>query len=298
MTTALFRSDAARTAMERAYERCLAQAPPARAQSVATRFGATHMLVAGPEHAPPVIMIHGAMVNSAMALREVQPLLEQFRIYALDVIGVSVKSADVRVRLDARVYADWLIDVLDGLRLPKAHVSGASSGGIIARGLAERAPDRIDRLVLMVPAGIIKVPALPLMTKLMLPMLLYRTFGSRAGLARFLGATLTGSDQLIEEYLGEALKHYKIDMTVPALATPAALAGFRRPTLVIGASDDITAPGAALLARARELFPQATLELLTCKHIPPTDDVTRAKLCGLVARFLLAEDDSSRSAAG
>lgn len=88
-------------------------------------------------------------------------------------------------------------------------------------------------------------------------------------------------------------------MAIPLLGTPEALAGFRRPTLVIGASDDITAPGAALLERARELFPHAALELLpNCKHIPPTDDVSRAKLCARVASFLLAEDAAPRSVAG
>jgi pimeloyl-ACP methyl ester carboxylesterase len=122
-------------------------------------------------------------------------------------------------------------------------------------------------------------------------MAVYRTTGSRAALARLLDSLLTAPDQQLEDYLAAAFLHHKLDMGIPPLATPEALAGFRRPTLVIAASDDVTAPGAALLARARELFPQATLEMLpNCKHIPPTDDVSRAERCARVARFLLAED--------
>ena len=296
MTSTLFRSDAARSVIERAYERLLEDTPQARSRRVPTRFGETHMLVAGPEHAPPLVVLHGAMANSALAMREAHPLLDQFRVYALDVLGQSVKSADVRLRWDGVDHADWLLDVLDALQLSQAHFFGASSGGFIARTLAERAPERIDRLVLLVPAGIVKGPLLRGMTRTGIPLALYRTMGSRAALVRFLDSLLTAADPRLEDYLAAALQHYKLDLAIPPLGTPEALAGFRRPALVIAASDDVTAPGAALLARARELFPHATLELLpNCKHIPPTDDVSRAKLCGRVASFLLAEDAAPRA---
>jgi len=299
MTSTLFRSDASRGAMELAYERLLEDTPQARSHRVPTRFGETHMLVAGPEHAPPVIVLHGALANSAMAIREVHALLEQFRLYVLDIIGVSVKSADVRLPWDGGHHSDWLLDVLEALQLTKAHFLGASAGGFIARCFAERAPDRIDHLVLLVPAGIIKAPLLRGVTKVGIPMALYRTLGSRAALARFVHSMLTAPDERLEEYLGAALQHYKLDFSIPPLGTPEALAGFRRPTLVIAASDDITAPGAALLKRALELFPHAALELLpNTKHVPPTDDVSRAKLSARVASFLLAGDAASGSVAG
>ena len=102
-------------------------------------------------------------------------------------------------------------------------------------------------------------------------MVIYRTMGSRAALARFLASLLTTPDQRLEEYLGFALQHYKLDLAIPPLAKPEALAGFRRPTLVIGASDDITAPGAALLERARELFPHASAGSAPELQAHPTD---------------------------
>jgi 2-hydroxy-6-oxonona-2,4-dienedioate hydrolase len=298
MTSALFRSDASRATIERAYDRLREETPQARSHRVPTRFGETHLLVAGPEQAPPLILLHGTMANAAMAMREVHPLLEQFRVYALDILGQSVKSADVHLRWGAD-QASWLLDVLDALRLPRAHLSGASSGAILARTFAERAPDRIDRLVLVVPAGIVKFPFLRAMTRTVLPMAVYRTFGSRAALRRFFASILTAPDERLEECLAVAFKHHKLDTSIPPLATPEALAGFQRPTLVIAAADDITAPGAAVLERARQLIPHAALELLPgCKHIPPTDDASRAKLCGLVARFLLAEEAAAQRGAG
>jgi 2-hydroxy-6-oxonona-2,4-dienedioate hydrolase len=292
MTTssALFRSHASRSAVEQAYERLREETPQARPHRVTTRFGETHMLVAGPEHAPPLVLLHGKMANSAMALRDGHALLERFRVYAVDVLGQSVKSADVRLGWTSADHASWLLDVLDGLHLAKAHFYGVSGGGFTARALAERAPDRIDRLVLLVPGGIINGPPLRVMSQMVIPMALSRMMGSRAALTRFVASMLTAPDERITEYFAATLQHYKLDMALLPLATPDALAGFQRPTLVIAASDDITAPGAALLKRARELFPHATLELLSnCKHIPPTDDASRASLCERVAGFLLAE---------
>ncbi|MEO8212605.1 MAG: hypothetical protein ABI560_05405 [Myxococcales bacterium] len=80
-----------------------------------------------------------------------------------------------------------------------------------------------------------------------LPTLLYRATGNRAALARFLDSMLTTRDERLGEYLAAALKDYRLEIAVPPLGTPEALGGFRRPTLVIAASDDVAAPGAALL---------------------------------------------------
>jgi len=292
MTSTIFRNAHSRGVIDQAYGRMLEETPQARSHRVSTRFGETHMLIAGPERAPPLVVIHGAMANSAMAIRDGHPLFERFRVHVLDVLGHSVKSADVRLRLDSAEYAEWLQDVLDALELPRAHLYGVSLGGFIARKLAELAPHRIDRLVLLVPAGIVSGPLVQGITRTGIPLALYRTTGSQAALRRFVDSLLTTPDETLLEYLGQALKHYKLDMAIPPLGKPEALQAFRRPTLVIGASDDITAPGRALLERAAQLFPHATLELLPdCKHIPPTDQASRERLCARVSRFLLDGTD-------
>jgi len=288
MTETIFRNARSRTAVEGAYQRLLALAPDARSRLVKTRFGDTHMLVAGPEDAPPLVVVHGGMGNSALALWDGAPLVGRFRVYALDVLGHSVKGADVRLRMNSGDYGEWMVDVVDALELSTAFFYGASMGGFILRKLAEIAPNRIDRMALLVPAGIITGPLLKGITRSGIPLALYRTTGSKAALTRFLDGLFTTPDPIFGEYLSHALKHYKLDLAIPPPGSPENLASFRRPTLVLAASDDITAPGKELLARAATLFPHATLELLeNHKHIPPSDPASRARLCDRVTRFFL-----------
>ena len=288
MTSALFRYPESREAMVHAYERLLEDTPQARPHTVSTRSGETHMLVAGPEGAPPLLVLHGAMGCSALAIREAHPLFAHFRVYALDVLGQSSKSADVRLRMDSLDYVEWVQDVLDALELPKAHIYGASLGGFIGRRLAEVAPERIDRLVLLVPAGIVSGPVLQGISKAGIPLALFRMMGSQAALERFIDSMLTAPDKELFSYLAQALTHCKLDMGLPPMATPEPLATFRRPTLVLGGENDLTAPGQALLDRARELFPHASLELLpNTKHVPATDPASRERLCARVSQFLL-----------
>ncbi|PTL85721.1 alpha/beta fold hydrolase [Vitiosangium sp. GDMCC 1.1324] len=263
---------------------------PTESRSVKTRFGDTHVLVGGPEGAPPVVLLHGALASSAHVLGELAPLLERFRVHAVDIVGQSVKSADARPSVSNNEYGEWLSDVLDGLSLPRAHVVGVSWGGFVAIRLAAVAPARIDRLVLLVPAGVVNGSSWEGFTKVGIPMMLYRMSPSEQRLKAFVRHMLTTTDDDWVPYLGDALRSYNMDMRVPALATPEELEGLTAPTLVLGADRDVSFPGQRLLARAPELFPSlAGKELIKdCRHCPPTTDDFRRWLSERISGFLLA----------
>jgi pimeloyl-ACP methyl ester carboxylesterase len=104
---------------------------------------------------------------------------------------------------------------------------------------------------------------------------------------RFARAILSTLDDAWVDYLSEAFLAYKLDIRVPPLADAAALAAFKRPTLVFGASEDLSFPGGPLVARAKELWPHAETELLEgSRHAPPTDDASKARLANRISRFL------------
>ncbi|WP_437684952.1 alpha/beta fold hydrolase [Sorangium sp. So ce176] len=289
----MFRSPEARARIAAWFDRFHERLPaPARSRELSTRFGATHVLVAGPEDAPPLVCLHGALASSAHLLGELGPLLARHRVHAIDVIGQSVKSADVRLPIDGPAYAEWLTDVLDALGLARAHLLGVSWGGFAALRMAQVAPGRIDRLVLIVPAALVSGSPWQGLTRIAIPMALYRAFPSEERLARLVSGLFSTQDDLWCSYFGDAVRSYRLDFRPPPLATPASLAGFTRPALVFGADDDVSFPGARLLARAKELLPRAETELLEgCRHSPPTDDAFRARLCERIARFLGSNAD-------
>ena len=175
----IFKSSRSRDVMRGCFERVLEDVAPVTSRNVTTRFGSTHVLVAGNAEGPPLVVLHGAMANSALAIREGEHLFERFCVYAVDVVGFSAMGEDVRLSVKDDSYGRWLEDVMDGLGLDKAHVYGVSYGGFVALKLAQICSERIDRLVLVVPASIVATPALMNFTSTGVPMLLYRTEGSQ-----------------------------------------------------------------------------------------------------------------------
>jgi len=259
-------------------------------RTIDTAWGETHVLVGGPVDGAPLVLLHGALASSAHVLAELAPLLSTYRVHAVDVIGQSPMSADVRLPVDDDSYGRWLVAVMDGLGLAKAHIVGISWGGFVALRLVATATARVDKLVLLVPAGLVTGSTWAGLTQMGWPMFRYI---SKPGperlraLAKNLLSTVDDDDW--RESVGDAFRTARMStMKVPALATPAAFTGFDRPVLVIGADQDVSFPGDTLIARARVLFGDGidTELLKDCKHSPPTTDAFRQFLSTRLLGFL------------
>ncbi len=262
---------------------------PASSHEVETSAGRTHVLVAGPQGAPPLVCVHGALASSAHLLPELGHLVEHYRVYAVDVIGQSVMSADRRLSVADTSYGTWLSEVCDGLGLDRFSLMGVSWGGFVAMRLLQVAARRVSALVLMVPAGVVSGPAWRGFVEVGWPMLRYRLSPSPERLQALLAPLFTDPGEQWGLYFGDAIRSYRMDMRVPPLLTHDMLASYTGPALVFGADQDLSFPGAALLARARELLPQAETTLLTgSKHCPPMDADFRKSTADRVHAFLRA----------
>jgi pimeloyl-ACP methyl ester carboxylesterase len=139
------------------YDGFLARWPvPFATRVVDTRHGRTAVHVCGRADGPALVLIHGAGSNALMWIGDVEGWARDFRVFAIDVVGEPGRSAPVRPPLKGPAYSDWLAEVLDGLGLARATLVGLSQGGWIALKLATTRPERVERLVLLSPAGVVR----------------------------------------------------------------------------------------------------------------------------------------------
>lgn len=102
----------------------------------------------GPDDGPAVIMLHGTS-DSSFSFSRVLPLMPaHLRVIAVDQRGHG-NSDHPAFGYSMDAFASDLLALMDALRIDRAIVVGHSMGSFIARSAAERAPDRIARLVLI-----------------------------------------------------------------------------------------------------------------------------------------------------
>lgn len=273
MTRSIYRSPHGQRAVEQVYDAAVASLPvPADERRVPTRFGDTHLLVTGPTDARPVVVLSGGNFPNPLSLRWFAPDLRAFRVYAPDTIGHPGKSAQTRLSARDDSYGWWLLDVLDALELDRVPMLGPSFGAGIILATASVAPQRIERAALVMPAGIVNPPVLTMVRSLAGPLVAYRLRPSRGRLIRAVQPLFTdldiGADVL--DAIGAVFDHVRVATTMPRARAPEQFAALDAPVLVVAAERDVLFPGAAVVARARELFGNLVgAELLVgSAHIP------------------------------
>lgn len=106
----------------------------------------THVALAGPEGAPPVVLVHGWPQNW-YAWRHVIPLLsEHFRVIAPDLRGHGWSEAPLQGYSKEGLTSD-LLAVLDALKLDRVSWVGHDWGGWIGFLAALREPERFGRML-------------------------------------------------------------------------------------------------------------------------------------------------------
>lgn len=104
----------------------------------------------------PVLLVHGSGpgVSAWANWRGVlPPLSTERRVIAPDVVGFGYTEHPSGFEFSQQAWVDHLVGFLDALDLPRVSVVGNSFGGALALRLADRYPDRVDRLVLMGSVG-------------------------------------------------------------------------------------------------------------------------------------------------
>ena len=121
-----------------------------RFRTVVTRRARLSTMEAG--LGPPVLAIHGLGGTKGSFLPTLDALSDHFRVVAVDLPGFGDSDKPIGAPYDPRFLATAMLDLLDALELDRAALIGNSLGGRVALEVALRAPERVDRLVLLAPS--------------------------------------------------------------------------------------------------------------------------------------------------
>lgn len=234
---------------------------------VQTRFGPTHVLVTGPQGAPAVMLVHG-QGGDAMDLRhQITDLSRSFRVFSIDVIGQSCKSAPVRLSTTNLDYGIWLLEVMSELKLPRAHFVSSSSGCCIIFQLSRIALSRISSLVMLNPYGF---TPLTFSSPFGLQMAVWglRYFPLTGALRKFImyhlgPANLMNQEQIRQEVERLKIMRYHLQPALPfPLLAGSELKHLTAPVLLVVGQHNRFFNIPALVSRAGQLIPRLTVEVI------------------------------------
>jgi pimeloyl-ACP methyl ester carboxylesterase len=258
-TETLYKTAAGQQAIMSAYDAALATYWPAHVTlTVPTRYGETFAVVAGPPDAPPLVLLHGAGSNSAVWAGDAAAYTPYFRVYAVDLIGEPGKSAPARPPWEGPAFAEWLADVLDGLELPRVALVGISQGGWTALKFATAWPERVERLILLAPGGVVKDRP-----SFLLRAVGWSIFGARG--TEKLKRLVLGDTEIpaeLDEYLMLIMTEFKPRIGALPIFGDEELARLTMPVLLIGGDRDVIRDETAMAARLKATAPDVQTVIL------------------------------------
>ncbi len=112
--------------------------------------GRVHVVTLGA--GPHVVLLHGFLQSSWAWRLNVEALAQHFTVHAICLPGAGWSDKPA-VHYDLARQAARVLELFDLLGIDKAHLIGNSLGGALALRLALDRPQRVQRLVLVAPAG-------------------------------------------------------------------------------------------------------------------------------------------------
>lgn len=153
--TVAFKSEEGKKEIFKYYELLLTKGSLKHEELVVnTSYGETFILAMGNKDLPPLILLHGSGMNSAMWIQEMEEYSKEYRVYAVDMPGEPGKSDENQLPFECDDFANWLNDVFNALSIEKANIVGISLGAWLGTKFSIKYPNKVEKLVLLCPAGI------------------------------------------------------------------------------------------------------------------------------------------------
>ncbi len=248
---------------------------------------------------PTLLFVHGLGGNLTHFEYLAAPLAaEGYRVCGLDLPGFGLSGKPHR-EYTIRYLSGAILNLMDHLHVGEATLLGHSLGGLVVADCALRAPQRVERLVLISSAGLFKMPlpfrlaartimrpgllapALELNARRLLD-LVFNECNHRT--ERFIEQSTTRPDNRFVQDLARVMSAAKKDLTSYHLLHD--VERLKMPTLVIWGGQDRLLPFKDVPAWAARL-PDGELEVIErCGHMSMIEDPERVltSLRGFFAR--------------
>lgn len=113
----------------------------------------TRILEAGDTRKPALLLLHGTGGHLENYARNIEALAQDFYVIALDFLWHGRSQTTDFSHEVIPVLVDQILDVMQNLGIPRAHIEGQSMGGWVAMQFAIQYPEKVDRLILTTTMG-------------------------------------------------------------------------------------------------------------------------------------------------
>jgi len=246
---------------------------PSEDRLVETAYGQTFVRICGPVDAPPLVLLPGAGACSLQWLLNIEALSQHHRIYAVDSLinlGCVGRSVYTRAITGAEDAVSWLDELFSTLGLDvNINLLGASYGGWMASQYALHAPDRLNKVVLVAPAGFV----LPFRGGYMLRSVLLNVFPHRNMYIRFFKYSFNDLAQKDSQFLEAMADDFLLSARcfepvnpkeLPSLTplTDEELQHMKVPMLFLVGENDVLYSAWKALKRLNQVAPQIQAEVI------------------------------------
>lgn len=260
MTDDRFRSAEGARAVGEEYARLVSTYLPGVERTV---VDGTHVLSAGPDGAPSVLLLHGSGGTSLNWANEIPQLARTHRVHAIDLPGEPGGTVVSRLPLESGAHAAWLAGMSDALDAAEATVIGESLGGWVALDYAAEHPARVRPLGLLSPGGLGPRRTAPLLVAGLLSLL--GEPGRRAAMQYFTGwtpPTDPGLGRDLAAFSGLTFRNFRPRTDGLPVFPDAALAGITARVSAAFGGRDRMLDGPRAAEHARAVFGEDAVALL------------------------------------
>lgn len=248
---------------------------------VDTSFGQTHLIEIGNLTGKPLLVFHGGNATTSQNLLNCGFLFDFFHIYAVDIIGHPGKSSENCVSSKNYDYGKWASEVITALNYDKMCCFGGSFGaGILAKTMCV-SPEKIEKSVLIIPAGIKNAPAYKSMTML-LPMIMYWITNKESWLKKCILPMAINEENINSDFYETAkciINNVKIKVGMPSDVFPSDMKRCTAPTLVMAAEKDCLFPANLVIPQAKDIILNCETYLIKNRgHIHYMTEVEKQKI--------------------